>query len=131
MLLQNVWKLHGLPLSLTSNRDLQFISEVWKNLYRFLVFLPAYLHHFIQRQMNKVRLLIKRWKNIFAPLLTINKMIDQTNYLWQILRQITIILLLPDCFRSLFQETYIHVWALILLIFQIPQSVSGLTKKKL
>ncbi len=32
LLLNNVWKLHGFPLSLTSDWGLQFISGVWKNL---------------------------------------------------------------------------------------------------
>ena len=32
LFLNNVWKLHDLSLSLTSDRGLQFISEVWKNL---------------------------------------------------------------------------------------------------
>ncbi len=36
LLFQNVWKLHGLSSSLTSNRDPQFISEVWKNLCKIL-----------------------------------------------------------------------------------------------
>ena len=36
LLLQNVWKLHGLPLSLTSDRGPQFISGVWKNLCKIL-----------------------------------------------------------------------------------------------
>ena len=35
---------------------------------RSLLFLPTYLYHVIQRQINKVRLLIKRWKNIYASL---------------------------------------------------------------
>ena len=30
------WKLHGFSLSLTSDRGPQFISEVWKNLYKIL-----------------------------------------------------------------------------------------------
>lgn len=33
ILLNNMWKLHCLPLSLILNWGLQFISEVWKNLY--------------------------------------------------------------------------------------------------
>ena len=36
LLLNNVWKLHGLPLSLTSDRGPQFIFGVWKNLYKIL-----------------------------------------------------------------------------------------------
>ena len=36
LLLQNVWKLHGLPLLLTSDRGPQFISGVWKNLCKIL-----------------------------------------------------------------------------------------------
>ncbi len=36
LLLQNIWKLHGLSLSLTSNKNPQFISEVWKNLCKIL-----------------------------------------------------------------------------------------------
>ena len=36
LLLNNVWKLHGLPLSLTSDRGPQFISGVWKNLCKIL-----------------------------------------------------------------------------------------------
>ena len=36
LLLQNVWKLHGLPSSLTSDRGPQFISGVWKNLCKIL-----------------------------------------------------------------------------------------------
>ena len=36
LLLNNVWKLHGLPLSLTSDRGPQFISGVWKNLCKVL-----------------------------------------------------------------------------------------------
>ncbi len=31
LLLNNIWKLYGLPLSLTSDRSPQFISGVWKN----------------------------------------------------------------------------------------------------
>ncbi len=36
LLLQNVWKLHGLPSSLTSDRGPQFILGVWKNLCKIL-----------------------------------------------------------------------------------------------
>ena len=36
LLLQNVWKLYGLLLSLTSDRGPQFISGVWKNLCKIL-----------------------------------------------------------------------------------------------
>ena len=36
LLLQNVWKLYDLPLSLTSDRGLQFILRVWKNLCKIL-----------------------------------------------------------------------------------------------
>ena len=36
LLLNNVWKLHGLPSSLTSDRGPQFISGVWKNLCKIL-----------------------------------------------------------------------------------------------
>ena len=36
LLLNNVWKLHGLPLSLTLDRGPQFISGVWKNLCKIL-----------------------------------------------------------------------------------------------
>ena len=36
LLLQNVWKLHGLPSSLTLDRGPQFISGVWKNLCKIL-----------------------------------------------------------------------------------------------
>ncbi len=36
LLLNNVWKLHGLLLSLTSDRGPQFISGVWKNLCKIL-----------------------------------------------------------------------------------------------
>ena len=36
LLLNNVWKLHGLPLSLTSDQGPQFISGVWKNLCKIL-----------------------------------------------------------------------------------------------
>ena len=36
LLLNNVWKLHGLPLSLTSDQGPQFIFGVWKNLYKIL-----------------------------------------------------------------------------------------------
>ncbi len=36
LLLNNVWKLHSLPLSLTSDRGPQFILGVWKNLYKIL-----------------------------------------------------------------------------------------------
>ena len=36
LLLQNVLKLHGLPPSLISDRGPQFISGVWKNLYKIL-----------------------------------------------------------------------------------------------
>ena len=36
LLLNNVWKLHGLPLSLTSDWGPQFISGVWKNLCKIL-----------------------------------------------------------------------------------------------
>ena len=36
LLLQNVWKLHGLLSSLTSDRGPQFISGVWKNLCKIL-----------------------------------------------------------------------------------------------
>ena len=32
LLLNNVWKLHGLPLSLTLDRGLKFFSRIWKNL---------------------------------------------------------------------------------------------------
>ena len=35
-LLLNLWKLHGLSLSLTSDRSLQFISGVWKNLCKII-----------------------------------------------------------------------------------------------
>ena len=36
LFLQNVWKLHGLPSSFTSDRGPQFISGVWKNLCKIL-----------------------------------------------------------------------------------------------
>ena len=36
LLLRNVWKFHGLPLSLTSDRGPQFILGVWKNLCKIL-----------------------------------------------------------------------------------------------
>ena len=36
LFLENVWKLHGLPLSLTWNRGPQFISGVWKNVYKIV-----------------------------------------------------------------------------------------------
>ena len=36
LLLNNVWKLHGLPLSLTLDQGPQFISGVWKNLCKIL-----------------------------------------------------------------------------------------------
>ena len=36
LLLNNVWKFHFLPLSLTLDRGSQFISKVWKNLYKIL-----------------------------------------------------------------------------------------------
>ena len=36
LLLQNIWKLHGLPSSLTLDRGPQFISGVWKNLCKIL-----------------------------------------------------------------------------------------------
>ena len=36
LLLQNVWKLHNLPLSLTSDRGPLFILRVWKNLCKIL-----------------------------------------------------------------------------------------------
>ena len=36
VLLQNVWKLHGLPSSLTPDRGPQFILGVWKNLCKIL-----------------------------------------------------------------------------------------------
>ena len=32
LLLNNIWKFHGLPLSLTSDQDSQFISRIWRNL---------------------------------------------------------------------------------------------------
>ena len=32
LFLNNVWKLHGLSLSLISNQGFQFISRIWKNL---------------------------------------------------------------------------------------------------
>ena len=34
LFLQNIWKLHSFPLSLTLNRGPQFISGVWKNLFK-------------------------------------------------------------------------------------------------
>ena len=36
LLLNNVWKFHGLSLLLTSDRGVQFISRVWKNLCKIL-----------------------------------------------------------------------------------------------
>ena len=36
LLLNNVWKFHGLPLSLTLEQSPQFISGVWKNLCKIL-----------------------------------------------------------------------------------------------
>ena len=36
LLLQNIWKLHGLLSSLTSDTSFQFISGVWKNLCKIL-----------------------------------------------------------------------------------------------
>ena len=36
LLLQNIWKFYGLPLSLTLDRGPLFISGVWKNLYKIL-----------------------------------------------------------------------------------------------
>ena len=36
LLLNNVWKLHGLPLFLTFNQGSQFILGVWKNLCKIL-----------------------------------------------------------------------------------------------
>lgn len=40
---------------------------------RLLVFLLAYLHHFIYKQIDKVRLSMKKWKSIFTFFFTINK----------------------------------------------------------
>ena len=36
LLLQHVWRLHGLPSSITSDRGSQFISQLWKHLCRIL-----------------------------------------------------------------------------------------------
>lgn len=80
---QNVEKLHGLPLSATFDRGPHFISRVRKNICTIFGILSADIHHFIQRQIDKVELSIKKWKNNFVPLFIINKIICQTNYLWQ------------------------------------------------
>ena len=58
-------------------------------------------------------------------------MTGQTNELWQSLWQIIMIFYQLDYPYSLLKKAYIYVWALMLLIFQIPQLVSKLTKKKL
>src|SRR5882762_9420710 len=36
LFLQNVWKLHGLPRSIVSDRGLQFVAEFTRELYRLL-----------------------------------------------------------------------------------------------
>lgn len=36
LLLQNIWKLYGLPLSLTLGRGPQFRTRIWKNLCKIL-----------------------------------------------------------------------------------------------
>jgi transposase InsO family protein len=36
LFLNNIWKLHGLPWNVVSDRGLQFISEFMKELYRLL-----------------------------------------------------------------------------------------------
>lgn len=96
---------------------------------RFLVFLSTYLYFFTQKQIVKMRLLIKRQRNIFTPLLTINKMTRQINYLLQNLHQPITNLFLPNYLCFLFQKTYIFVQVLILLIFQISQPANKSLKK--
>ena len=79
LLLNNVWKLHGLPLSLTSDRGPQFISGYRKISIRFLALKLTYLRHFTWKQMGRGKLPIKKWKDIFALLLTISKITGREN----------------------------------------------------
>lgn len=98
---------------------------------RFLVFLLAYLNYFILKLIEKVRLPIKKWKNIFIHFLTIHKMTCQIKNLLQSFQEIRTLLFLPKSFHFLLQETDTNARASILLIFWIIEPASGCIRTKL
>ena len=49
----NVWKLHGLPESVVSDRGPQFVAELTRELNRMLGLKPSCQRRFILRQTDK------------------------------------------------------------------------------
>ncbi len=69
LLLNNIWKLHSLPLSLTFNQGLQFISEVWKNLcktFDIKANLSTLFHPVIDKQSEITNQEMERYLHTFV-----------------------------------------------------------------
>lgn len=73
LLFKHVWKLHSFSLFLTLDWALQFISGVWKYFCKIFDIKVIYLQHFIEILFDKVKFLIKKWKNNLLCLSTIKR----------------------------------------------------------
>ena len=68
--LHHVWKLHGLPSIIISDRGGQFVAQFTQELYRLLGIKIAALMAYHLQTMGRRNAYTKNWNNIFACLLT-------------------------------------------------------------
>ena len=77
LFIQHVWKHHGLPHKVVSDRGPQFVAEFTQELYRMLGMLPLLTTH---RETDKQNVLIKSWSSTSTSLSTNGRMTGRTSY---------------------------------------------------
>ena len=70
-----IWKLHGIPRKILSDRRLQFASKFMEEFTKALGTIKQLSTSIILKQMDKWRGLIRKWECFYNTMTTTNKMI--------------------------------------------------------
>jgi hypothetical protein len=82
LLIQHVWKLHELFITMISNRDSQFISLIWDTICKMLKIKAKLFIAFHSETNEQNEIFNQKWKDIFAFTSIINKTIESIDCLW-------------------------------------------------